>query len=206
MIHFDDLYFSNIGGGRLDGFCAVTLEVGAEKSEWPEVLLSSILGFGRTKLFRIYGDYKFAPVEDLYTLLACLKDNGYVTVGILDGQNRQPWMDLLSLKIVNITEQPWLGFAASEIHYQPMRHDNIETPQLQEIHTQSSLYIDASRDLTPTEIFSFLKKNPGFRIYSPPSKVYRMTVPIKEVEWWSGFIWMLMVSPSLQSVSSPDRI
>jgi len=53
MIHYDEIYYGNLNGGRLDGYCGVTLELGTNREASVSSILSTILSFGRTKIFRI---------------------------------------------------------------------------------------------------------------------------------------------------------
>lgn len=180
MLRYEDLYFGNMGGGPLDGYCAVILELGGSREASTSALLSSILNFGRTKVFRLVGDLKKANKEDLYTLLEGLRENNFITMAVLDGKTLEPWMEKVALKIVNISEEGWMQFAVSEIHFQPMKKENIEPPQLRDIHAQAHCYFDVSRDIPAIEVFAFLARYPLWRIYTPPSKIYRMPIAVKE--------------------------
>jgi hypothetical protein len=180
MIHYDDLFYGNLSGGRLDGYCAITLELGTEKSTSARALLSTILSFGRTRIFRIIGKHKASTHDELYTLLSTLKENNYITFAVLDGQVKEEWMDELTFRVVTVSEAPWLMFAAAEVHFQPIAKENLQAPSLAEVHQQATWYLDVNRDLSASEIFEFLKKNPLWRIFSPPSKTYRMALPMKE--------------------------
>jgi hypothetical protein len=180
MISYDDLFYGNLSSGQLDGYCAVTLELGKEKRTNIKPLISTILTFGRTKIFRVMGDFKHTPGEDLFTLLSILRENNYLTVAVLDGQKKEEWMEQITYRIINITEEPWLAYAAQELHYQPMKKEDLELPILQDIHLKSFCYLDVNRDLIPAVVFDFIKLFPQWRIFSLPSKNYRMTIPIKE--------------------------
>lgn len=182
MIRYDEIYHGNLSGGTLDGYCAITLELGTEKEANPSSLIASVLGFGRTKIFRVLGDTKHSSKEDLYSLLSTLKENGYITMVSLDGKTKEDWMDQATFRVVTISEAPWLMFAASEIHFQPMLKENLEPPQLSEIHARATCYLDVNRDLPSSEIFSFLKKYPLWRIHVPPSKTFRMPLTVKDDE------------------------
>ncbi len=182
MIHYDDLFYGNISGGRLDGYCAITLDLGAERSCNASTILETVLAFGRTRIFRLIGNHKASSKEDLYTLLSTLKENNYITFAVLDGKTKEEWMDELTFRVVTLTEAPWLLFAASEIHFQPIARENLQPPALTEVHSQATWYLDVNRDLNATEIFDFLKRNPLWRVFSPPSKIYRLAIPMKEEE------------------------
>lgn len=182
MIHYDEIYYGNLSGGRLDGYCAITLELGSSHEASASAILSTVIGFSRTKIFRVLGDFKHANKDDLYTILSTLKENGYITIAVLDGKTKEDWMDQITLRILAINEGPWLLFSASEIHFQPLLKENLQPPTLAEIHSQALCYLDINRDLTATEVFDFLKRFPLWRIYSPPSKTYRMSITMKEEE------------------------
>jgi hypothetical protein len=70
--------------------------------------------------------------------------------------------------------------AGSEIHYKPLVTEEIEVPQLREIHAGAMCYLDIRRDMHPTVVFDFLKKFPLWRLFSPASKSYRMAIPLLE--------------------------
>jgi hypothetical protein len=180
MIHLDELYYGNISGGTFDGYCAVTLELGRAREASASALLSTILSFGRMKIFRVVGDSKKTPTEDLFTLLSSLKENGYVTIAVLDGKTKEPWMDQVSYRVANITEAPWLLFQVNELHFQPIAKEDLQPPCVTEIHTKAICYLDVNRELTATTVFEFLKKYPLWRLYSPASKAYRMALTLKE--------------------------
>lgn len=182
MIHYDEIFYGNLSGGRLDGYCGITLELGTEREASAEALLATVLAFGRTKIFRVQGDFKHQNKEDLYAVLSTLKENGFITVGVLDGKTKEDWMDELVIRVVNLTNAPWLSFAAQEIHFQPKIGKDLVPPALGELHAQAMCYLDISRDLTATDVFDFLKKYPLWRLYSPPSKTYRMPITMKEEE------------------------
>lgn len=182
MIHYDDLFYGNLSGGRLDGYCAITLELGSERSCSASSALSTILSFGRTRIFRIIGNSKASTKDELYTLLSTLKENNYITFAVLDGKTKEEWMDELTFRVVELSEAPWLLFAAAEVHFKPLVKENLQPPSLAEVHQQATWYLDVNRDLSASEIFDFLKKNPLWRIFSPPSKTYRMALPMKEEE------------------------
>lgn len=182
MIHFDDLYYGNISGGQLDGYCGVTLELGTIREARASTLLSTVLDFGRTKIFRVLGDHKKSSSEDLFVLLSTLQENGYITIAVLNGKTKEPWMDHATLRVLYINEGPWLMFQASEIHFHPMLKENLEPPQLTEVHAKAVCYLDINRDLTASEVFDFLKRYPLWRLYSPPSKTFRMAIKPKEEE------------------------
>jgi hypothetical protein len=182
MILYDELYYGNISGGTLDGYCAVTLELGTSREARVSTLLSTILSFNRAKIFRLVGDHKKSSSEDLFTLLSTLQENNYITLAVLDGQNKEEWMDKVTLRVVQISEAPWLMFQAAEIHFQPMLKENLEPPQLTEIHGRAVCYLDVNRELTASEVFDFLKRYPAWRLHSPPSKIFRMSLTVKEEE------------------------
>lgn len=182
MIHFDEIFYGNLSGGLLDGYCAITLELGTSREASASSLIQTILGFGRSKIFRMLGDFKKSSREDLFTLFSTLQENGYITACVLDGKIKEDWMDRIGYKIVHITEGPWLLFKVEEIHFQPVLKENIQPPNLSEIHSQARCYLDVNRDLTAFEVFDFLKKYPMWRLFSPPSKTYRMALTLKEDE------------------------
>lgn len=180
MIHIDELTYGNIGGGLFDGKLAVLLELGDTRAVDVRRLSSTILRFGRTKIVRLSGNARESTSDDLSTLVRVLRENLYIVIGVVDGSSNPPWTGDLSYKAVNITEGEWLMGAANEIHYRPIVKVNIPSPALTDIHSRSTLYIDVDRDITATEMFDFICRNPLWRVYSPPSKAYRMTIKIEE--------------------------
>lgn len=182
MIKLEDVYYGNLSGGQLDGYCAITIEFGDKRAVSLSLLVSTILKFARTKIVRVVGDLKYTPAEELASLLSILKENGYITIAVLDGATRQEWMNYVSFKVVRVTELPWLMFACNEIHFQPLNTDIIQPPFLADIHTKAACYLDVTSKMTATSIFDFLTKYPLWRIYSPPTKTYRMPIIIKDEE------------------------
>jgi hypothetical protein len=178
MISYDDVYYSNIPGGFFDGALAIFLELGDQNHCSLEELTNSILKFNKTLLLRILGNDKATTQEDLTSFIQTMKENGYSIQGTFHGSDRPPWLDLVSYRIVTITEEPWLSYSANEIHYQPRLKVDIKPPLLQQVHRGSILYIDSHREIAPRELFDFIMRFPTFRVFSSPSKVYRMPVEI----------------------------
>ena len=178
MLRIDELHFSTLRGGLLDGWPAVCVELGDARSIGVPELLHSITGFAKNVVVKILGNAHDNGSEDLYALCSSLKEQGFIVAAELRGNEKRPWADSVQYKIAVISEDPWLMFACSEVRYSPSKGGAIPSPTLSGIHYSSYCYLIPHRDNTGEEVFDFFRSHPGFRVLS--NKTYRKGITIKE--------------------------
>jgi hypothetical protein len=178
----EELYCSNISGGAHDGVLAIYLHLGDKLFIDLAALIRSILDFKWTRTVLIQGSAPESENEGIRTLIMTLRENGYAVLVSSRGSERPPWLEYATYRITYIDEDPWLCYASNEIHYIPSSPLLLKPPFLTQVHSQSILYVEAGKDMPPREILDFVGKNPHFRIYTKPSRVYRITVPMSAGE------------------------
>jgi hypothetical protein len=178
LLRVTDLHYSTLHGGMVDGFPAVVIELGGGRTVSVSALCASISVYVKSCVVNIRGDAHDNTNDALYALCSSLKEQGYYVSAHLRGNEKRGWVEALSYKVAFITEEPWLMFATNEVRYGPTHGGEISEPYLAPIHFTSYCYLVPHRDNTGEEIFDFLAKHPGFRVFS--NKTYRKSIGIKE--------------------------
>jgi hypothetical protein len=161
-------------GGLASGKLALSLELGrggfkVSPSALVELTLKQIIvGSVKSRLVLLTGDTTSPENLDAESFVLALGAHGITPVLEVPGYELPPWGALIPTRIVHLTEDPWLGFSASEINY--LMSSPTRTPKLDpSLHAGASFVLTPRAHIKGAEILAFLATSPfPWRLASRP--------------------------------------
>lgn len=177
-------------GGLASGKLALSLELGkggfkVSPSSLLELVLKHIIsGSVKSRLVLLTGDTTSEENLDTEDFVLALGAQGITPILEVPGYELPPWGALVPTRIVHLTEDPWLGFSASELNYlmsSPEGGPKID-PSL---HGGASFVLTPRAHIKGAEILAFLARSPyPWRLASRPVSLpyVDLTPALREIE------------------------